>query len=42
MKKDVINKPEDGINPPKKPDYLKIEPVNTEADKLKDESLPTA
>lgn len=42
MKKEVVERQKEDINPPKKPDYLKIKPVESEADKLKDESLPTA
>lgn len=42
MKKEVVEREKEGINPPKKPDYLKIKPVESEADKLKDENLPTA
>ena len=42
MKKEVVEREKEGINPPKKPDYLKIKPVDSETDKLKNESLPKA
>lgn len=37
MKRSDVERQKEGINPPKKPEYLKIEPVKSDADKLKDE-----
>lgn len=42
MKKEKIERPKEGINPPKKPEHLKIKPIKSDADKLKDEKLPTS